>query len=200
MLHALKTFVAPDTPAELFLAMGVGEHARRTGEQAPDVTLIDREGAPVRLRDHWTVGPLIVVFFRGGWCDYCNLQLRDWQMHLTALRQLGATLLAVSPQAPDRSAVSAEENHLAFPVLSDVDLSAADAFGIAFTLPPELVEYFAEIGTDIPVLNGNGLWALPVRATYVIDTQGVVRYADVEPDYRKRPKPTDALLAIEAMR
>jgi peroxiredoxin len=191
------SFSRRDT-ADLFVAIGVGEHARRKGDAAPDVAVLDSQGAPVRLRDHWAAGPLIVVFFRGGWCNYCNLQLRDWQRHHEALRRLGATLLAISPQAPQRFTASTGDSPLAFPVLSDMDLAAADAFGIAFTLPPELVEYFAEIGTDIPVLNGNGLWALPVPATFVVDTDGVIRYADVEPDYRRRPEPAAALNAIEA--
>ena len=187
----------PDKLAELFLEMGVGEQARRKGDAAPDATVLDRRGEPVRLREQWAAGPLVVVFFRGGWCNYCNLQLHDWQRHHAALCRLGATLLAISPQTPEKSVATTEDDSLAFPILSDTNLAVANAFGIAFTLPPELVEYFVEIGTDIPVLNGNGLWALPVPATYVIDTRGVIRYADVEPDYRKRPDPADALLAVE---
>jgi peroxiredoxin len=190
---------SPDTLAELFKAMGVAAHAKRTGDAAPDVTLLSHDGDAVPLRYQWAAGPLIVVFFRGGWCDYCNLQLREWQRHHAQLQRLGATLLAISPQAYGRSGAQTEEGSLAFPVLSDSELVAANAFGIAFTLPPELVEYFTEIGTDIPVLNGNGLWALPVPATYVIDTRGVIRYADVQPDFRKRTNPTEALRAIELM-
>ena len=190
------TFTA-DAPADLVQAMGIGEHARQEGDAAPDVTVLDSRGRPIRLPDQWSAGPLIVVFFRGGWCNYCNLQLRDWQMQHDALRRLGATLVAISPQAPEKSAATTDDNGLAFPVFSDMNLAAANAFGIAFTLPPEMVEYFAEIGTDVPVLNGNGLWALPVPATYLIDTQGVIQYADVEPDYRRRADPADALRALE---
>ena len=189
------TFTA-DAPADLVRAMGIGKHAKQQGDAAPDVTVLDSQGRSVRLPDQWRAGPLVVVFFRGGWCNYCNLQLRDWQMHHDALRRLGATLLAISPQAPEKSTATTDDNGLAFPVLSDTNLAAANAFGIAFTLPPEMVEYFAEIGTDVPVLNGNGLWALPVPATYLIDTRGVIQYADVEPDYRRRPDPGDALRAL----
>jgi len=188
-----------DTPADIFHAMGVGEHTRRPGDTAPDVTVLDGQGMPVRLRDHWSLGPLVAVFFRGGWCNYCNLQLRDWQMQHESLRRLGARLLAISPQVPERSTATSDDNGLAFPVLSDTSLAAANAFGIAFTVPPELVEYFAEMGTDIPVLNGNGLWALPVPATYVIDSRGVIQFASVEPDYRKRQDPAVALRALEAL-
>ena len=189
-------FIA-DAPADLIRAMGIGAHTKQTGDAAPDVTVLDSQGKPVRLPDQWSAGPLVVIFFRGGWCNYCNLQLRDWQMHHEALRRSGATLLAISPQAPETSTATTEANRLAFPVLSDSNLTAANAFGIAFTFPPELVEYFAEIGTDVPVLNGNGLWALPVPATYLIDIRGVIQYANVEPDYRRRPDPCETLLALE---
>jgi peroxiredoxin len=158
-----KASVTSDTLAELFRDMGVGEHAKRQGDSAPDVTLLDNLGAPVRLRDQWTVRPLIVVFFKGGWCNYCSLQLHEWQTRSADLRRRGAKLLAVSPRTPDLATETTERNKLAFPVLSDSNLLAANAFGIAFTLPPELVEYFSELGTDIPVLNGNGLWALLCR-------------------------------------
>ena len=185
-----------DALTQLFLSMGVGARSPRAGDAAPDATVIDVHGSPVRLRDRWSSAPLIVVFFRGGWCNYCNLQLHEWQRHHATLRRLGATLLAISPQIPEQGASALQADDLAFPVLSDPTLAAADAFGISFTVPPELVDYFTEIGTDIPVLNGNGLWALPVPATYVIDTCGAIRYADVQPDYRKRPDPADALRAI----
>ena len=186
-----------DALADLLAEMGVGAHAKRTGDAAPDVTLRGAGGSTVRLLDYWRRGPLILVFFRGGWCSYCALTLRDWQRCHPVLLQLGATLLAISPQSPEKSQATPAENGLDFPLLCDTELLAASAFGIAFTVPPELVEYFAEIGTDIPVLNGNGLWALPVPATYVIDTRGVIRYADVEPDYRKRADPASVLSALD---
>jgi len=186
----------PQAVAELFLSMGVGAHAKRLGDAAPDVAVTDPNGRSVHLREHWSVAPLIVVFFRGGWCHYCDLQLHEWQRHHASLRRLGATLLAISPQVQVANTPTFPSGELGFPVLSDPTLVAAEAFGIAFTLPPELIEYFAEIGTDIPVLNGNGLWALPIPATYVIDTHGAIRYADVQPDFRKRPDPLDALRAL----
>jgi peroxiredoxin len=141
----------------------------------------------------------VIVFYRGGWCTYCSLQLRAWHRELEALARLGATLLAISPQTPDNSLATAEDNGLGFTVLSDSALLAAEGFGIALTLHPELVEFYGSIGTDIPVLNGNGQWVLPVPATYVVDTAGCIRYAAIEEDARKRTEPPDVIAAIEEL-
>lgn len=127
------------------------------------------------------------------WCPYCNLQLRAWQKHLNELRSLGATLVAISPQTPDNSLSTTEKNKLAYPVLSDSSLDAAHEFGVAFTLHPELVDLYGSIGNNLPELNGNGQWVLPVPATFVVDTTGIIRFAHVEADYRERAEPSDVL-------
>ena len=152
-----------------------------------------------RLSDVWRKGPLVLVFYRGGWCGYCSLQLRAWHQRADDLERLGATLLAISPQTPDHSMRTAEDNQFTFTVLSDSNLEAANGFELAFTLPPELVSFYGSVGTDIPVLNGNGLWVLPVPATYVIDEEGRIRFAHIEEDIRKRAEPADVLRAIEGL-
>ena len=144
----------------------------------------------------WLRGPLVLIFYRGGWCPYCNLELRAWQQQLAELRRLGAQLVAVSPQTPDNSLSTAEKNALAFPVLSDSALQAVTAFGVAFEMPPELIELYSRVGNNLPVLNGNGRWVLPVPATYVIDRDGRIVFAHVEADYRERAEPRDVLAAI----
>ena len=192
--------MTPPNEAELvFDATGIAARARRAGELAPDVTLPDAEGTPMRLSDLWHRGPLVIVFYRGGWCSYCNLQLRAWQREAAALARLGATLVAISPQTPDNSMKTADDNALAFTVLSDCQLEAANGFGLAYTLHPDLVEYYGSVGTDIPVLNGNGQWVLPVPATYVVDTGGNIRFALIEEDIRQRAEPREVLAVIESM-
>ncbi len=119
--------------------------------------------------------------------------MREWQRLLPQLRERGATLVAISPQTPDNSLSTAEKNELAFPVLSDSNLAAARAFGIAFTMNPELVELYAKAGNDLPTLNGNGEWVLPIPATYLIDADGRVALVHVEADYRKRAEPMQVL-------
>lgn len=184
---------------EVFDATGIAARAVRAGDRAPDVTLPDASGRPVRLADLWQRGPLVIVFYRGGWCTYCNLQLRAWQLQSAELARLGATLVAISPQTPGNSMGTAEANALAFTVLSDSALDAANGFGLAYTLHPDLVDYYGSVGTDIPVLNGNGQWVLPVPATYVVDSAGRIRFALIEEDVRQRAEPRDVLVAIEAL-
>ena len=174
-------------------ASGIESHAKKTGDAAPDAYMQDATGTLVSLSSLWARGPLIVIFYRGGWCPYCNLELRAWQKHLSELKELGATLVAISPQTPDNSLSTIEKNELRFPVLSDSNLNAASRFGIAFPLPLELVELYGTVGNNLPEINGNGEWILPVPATFVIDTSGTIRFAHVEADYRERAEPLEVL-------
>jgi peroxiredoxin len=180
-------------------ASGIEQSALKVGAAAPDLTLPDALGKPVRLADLWQRGPVILAFYRGGWCPYCNLELKAWQQQLPALEALGARLVAVSPQSPDNSLSTAEKNALQFAVLSDSTLEAAEAFGVAFTLPPELVELYGRVGNDLPTINGNGKWVLPMPATFVIDRNGHIAYAHVEADYRQRAEPAHVVERVKAV-
>ena len=177
-------------------AQGIESRALQVGGRAPELALPDALGKPVTLVDLWRRGTLVVIFYRGGWCPYCNLELKAWQARLAELRHMGASLVAISPQTPDNSLSTAEKNELAFPVLSDSALQAAESFGIAFELAPELVELYGRVGNDLPVLNGNGHWVLPLPATYVIDRAGQIVFAHVEADYRERAEPDDVLASV----
>ncbi len=181
-------------------ASGIEARALQVGDAAPDVTLPDATGLPVRLSGLWQRGPLVLIFYRGGWCPYCNLELRAWQQRLPELAQRGASLVAVSPQTPDNSLSTAQKNELAYPVLSDSGLAAARGFGIAFEMPAELVALYQSGGNDLPVQNGNGQWVLPVPATYVIGQDGRIVYAHVEADYRERAEPAQVLASIPPTR
>lgn len=179
-------------------ATGIEQSALQAGAPLPDVSLPDATGRLVGLRAMNATGPLVIVFYRGGWCPYCNLELRQWQRLLPELQRRGGQLVAISPQTPDNSLSTAEKNELAFPVLSDSELVAARAFGVAFVLSSELVELYGRMGNDLPTLNGNGQWILPIPATYLIDAQGVIRYAHLEADYRMRAEPQDVLDLLSA--
>lgn len=198
-----KQRVAPERVAMMeaatadLRATGIETRALQVGAAVPEhLTLPDALNQPVRLSSLWQRGPLVLIFYRGGWCPYCNLELRAWQQHLLELAGLGAQLVAVSPQTPDNSLSTAQKNELAFPVLSDSALHAAQAFGVAFEMPPELIELYSRVGNDLPVINGNGRWVLPVPATYVIGHDGRVAYAHIEADYRERAEPAEVLAAV----
>jgi peroxiredoxin len=181
-------------------ASGLTQRAIKAGDRAPDFRLPDARGGHVRLRDLLARGPVVVSFYRGGWCPYCNLELRALQGALPAIEQQGAQLVAISPQTPDESLTTAEKNELAFAVLSDVGSAAAKAYGIGFDLSEELRPVYTRFGHALPDKNGDDSWVLPVPATYVVDTNGVVVLAFIDVDYRNRLEPAEVIAALEALR
>jgi len=178
---------------------GIETRALTVGAALPDVTLPDVHGELVGLRELNRNASLVLVFYRGGWCPYCNLTLREWQRLLPDLRQCSAQLVAISPQGPDLSLSTAEKNELAFAVLSDTELAAAKAFGVAFSLTPDVVHLYSQLGIDLPTVNANGRWELPVPATFVIDRDGRVAFAHVEADYRQRAEPSEVLELVRTL-
>lgn len=180
-------------------ATGIEQRAITTGDRAPDFRLPDARGGCVRLQDLLAKGPVVVSFYRGGWCPYCNLELRALQMALPEIKRLGAEVVAISPQTPDESLSTAEKDELAFAVLSDVGSNTAKAYGIAFDLAEELRPIYARLGHALPDKNGDESWVLPIPATYVVDMDGKVALAFVDIDYRKRLEPAEILSALQAM-
>ncbi|MGD9795269.1 MAG: peroxiredoxin-like family protein [Acidimicrobiia bacterium] len=168
------------------------------GEQAPDFTLRDAHGNPVTLSDRVGKGPVVLSFYRGDWCPICNVELRALQRHLPAITDLGASLVAVNPQAPDRSLTFAETLELGFDVLSDLEQEVAAAYRIRFPLGDSLREIY-EQHLPLPDHNADGSWNLPVPATFIIDTDGIVRARHVDADYRTRMEPEDLMAALRAI-
>lgn len=170
------------------------------GDLAPNFTLNNAVGKEISLKQKLAQGPVILTFYRGGWCPYCNLELRAYQKLLPQINQLGASLIAVSPEKPDASLTTAEKNSLEFDVLSDIGAKVAQAYGIAFTLPDELKRLYTELGHALPDINGTNDWVLPVPATFVIDQHQQVILAHVDVDYRNRLEPLDAISSISSQR
>jgi peroxiredoxin len=185
-----KRVATMDLATALLRESGIENTALKVGQHAPDLVLPNVKGLPISLKSLWEKSPLIIVFYRGGWCPYCNLELRAWQSLLPQVKAAGAQLVAISPQTPDNSLSTREKNELAFEVLSDSAFAAADGFGIAFDMPPELVDLYSAVGHNLPVTNGNGRWSLPVPATYVVGTDGRIHYASIDVDYRNRAEPS----------
>jgi peroxiredoxin len=170
------------------------EAAIGVDDLAPAFALPDARGNSVSLLDRLQHGPVVVTFYRGGWCPYCNIQLRAYQAVQPQMVALGARLVAISPQLPDRSLSTAETNALTFDILSDVGNGVARSFGLVYALPEELREALRSNNKALPGINGDESWELPVPATYVIAPDRRVALAYIDVDYRKRLEP-DAILA-----
>lgn len=178
---------------------GVLASAIKVGEMAPDFDLPNASGEKVKLSDLLARGPVVLTWYRGGWCPYCNIQLRGFQKELPELTAAGATLVAVSPETPDNTATTMEKNELKFVVLSDKGNVAARMYGITYRLPQKVAEQFKG-RIDLAKFNGDDSNELPLAATYVIDTDGVIRWAFVDKDYRKRAEPKDVLDAVRKLK
>lgn len=170
------------------------------GEQAPGFELPDAMGRSVSLKERLAGGPVVLVFFRGEWCPYCNTYLRALQASLSEITARGASLVAISPQSPDHSLSMAEKAELGFDVLSDVDQTAIRAYKVQFTAPADLQDVHVNvIDVDLRMHTADGSWKLPVPATFVIDRSGVVRAAHVSADYRTRMEPADLIAALDEL-
>ncbi len=190
--EALETFEAGIREVA---SSAVMDTALQVGATAPDFVLPDSQGKMVRLSEMLKDGPVIVTWYRGGWCPYCNLQLREYQAHVEDFKTLGATIVAISPQKPDRSLETSNANNLAFPVLSDADNKVASQYGLTYKLP-ERVAKALEGRLDLSEYNGSASNELPVTATYVIARDGKIAHAFVDADYRKRAEPSDIMGAL----
>lgn len=179
-------------------AAGLERNALKAGEAAPDFTLPDAAGKPVKLSERLKSGPVVLKFYRGGWCPYCNLELRAYQQAVPELQALGAQLIAVSPESPDNSLSTQEKNALAFSVLSDAGGRIAAAYRLAFELSPELKAIYRSRGRDLSEWNG-GDWTLPAPGTFVIGRDGRVALAHVDADYRRRLEPAEALATVRKL-
>ena len=166
------------------------------GETAPDFELPGVDGAPVRLSSLLERGPVVLTFYRGAWCPYCNTQLRDYQERLGEIEARGATLVAVSPQTPDSSLTAKEKGDLSFPVLSDVGGATSREYGLLFQVDEATRERYRAVGVDLERYNDTDAWELPVPATYVIGRDGTVQAAFVEADYTQRASVRQILDAL----
>ncbi|MGK9235176.1 AhpC/TSA family protein [Inquilinus limosus] len=181
--------------AEL-IASGAADKALKAGDKAPAFTLSDPEGRPVSSAELLRKGPLVVSFYRGVWCPYCNMELQALEAAKPEFERLGATLVAISPQTAPNSRKSMRQNNLTFPILSDAKGAVGAAFGLRFQLPDDLVELYKSLKNDLPSFNDDPSWTLPMPARYVIARDGTILYAEVNPDYTRRPEPEDMLPAL----
>ncbi|SIO64911.1 peroxiredoxin-like family protein [Paraburkholderia phenazinium] len=182
--------------AEL-IASGQAGRAIKAGDRAPHFNLKDQNGNDVSSAALLVKGPLVVTFYRGVWCPYCNIELQAINEVLPEIQAYGANIVAISPQTPVNSRKSVRTNELGFPVLSDVNGQTGADFGLRFALPDYLVELYKNLKNDLPAFNNDPSWTLPMPARYVIGQDGIVLYSEVNPDYTRRPDPSDMFPVLE---
>ncbi|MFJ3338658.1 peroxiredoxin-like family protein [Streptomyces sp. NPDC086766] len=180
-------------------ASGQADRALRAGDQAPQFQLPSATGRHVALADVLSRSPLVLTFYRGAWCPYCNITLRALQRRHADIAARGARMVAVSPQIPDESLTLTEKHSLAFEVLSDIGSGTAKQYGLAFDLPDELAAVYDKLGFDLQRVNGGRPRTLPMPAAYVIDQAGIIRWSFVSADYTTRAEPADILAALDAL-
>lgn len=174
-------------------ASGIAETVLREGDTVPDFELPDALGRPVRLGDLLADGPVILSFYRGQWCPFCNLELRALQAALIDVEAAGASLVAISPNNPDISLTTVEKHGLQFTVLSDHDNLVAKQFNLVYEMTEENVAVYRRHGRDVGAMNGTDKWELPIPATYVIDRNRIIRYSFVDLNHRRRAEPSEVV-------
>lgn len=185
--------------AEL-IAQNLEARALKKGDALPSFELTDALGEKRSSDQLLKSGHMVISFYRGGWCPYCHLELRALQKVLPEIKANNATLLAISPELPNRSLTAHEKNELKFPVLSDPDNLVAKKFGLVFELDNKLVPLFKEnFNLDLVAINGTEKVELPIPATYVVDGEGVIQFAFVQSDYTQRAEPERILEVLRAV-
>ncbi len=178
---------------------GLAHQSIKQGDKAPDFVLPNVNGESIQLSQLLLKGPVVLIFYRGGWCPYCNLALRSYQAILSEIHLAGATLVAVSPQTPDNSLSASEKMELSFPVLSDSGNTVARAYGLVFTVSSEVQAVQQRIGLDLSRVNGSEMWELPMPGSYVIAQDGTIALAFIDPDYTHRLEPAAILTALDQL-
>ncbi|MFB9276091.1 peroxiredoxin-like family protein [Cohnella cellulosilytica] len=202
-LEEMKQQFIAHSPAEVQAAMfrSIREqqesgfrYGLQEGQRAKDFTLQNSTGLSVHLYDELAQGPVVLTFYRGGWCPYCNSQLRAYQKVLPEIEALGARLIAVSPQSPDNTLSHQEKENLQFQVLSDTNGLVAAFYNILYDVPPYLQEMMTNLfKLNLAEYNATDRWILPIPSTFMIDESGIIRSAYVNPDFMQRFEPEDIL-------
>ncbi|WP_433706766.1 peroxiredoxin-like family protein [Paenibacillus illinoisensis] len=201
LAKAKQAFIA-NTPLEIQAEMfrqiqeqqesGIA-YGRQEGQKAKDFTLKNALGETVNLFDELSKGPVVLTFYRGGWCPFCNTQLKSYEKILPEIEALGGQLIAVSPQSPDNTLSQQEKEALSFQVLSDTNGLVAAFYNILYDVPDYLQNIMKQVGMDLTEYNAMNSWVLPIPSTFMIDESGIIRSAYVNPDFMQRLDPEDIL-------
>ncbi|WP_165743034.1 peroxiredoxin-like family protein [Pseudoalteromonas sp. Z9A6] len=187
-----------NTTNEELIAQHIKDNALQIGQKVENFSLANHNGENIELADLLKKGPVIISFYRGGWCPYCNLELKALNDYLPQFKTQSAQLVAISPQLPDETLSTAQKNDLEFDVLCDVSNKVAEQFGLLFTLDERIQALYTQFGIDFEHYYGDKSFKLPLPATYVINQEGVITYAFLSEDYTLRAEPIDAMTALES--
>jgi len=178
---------------------GIAERSLNEGDEIPQINLPNAVGKTINVNSMLKDGPVVISFYRGAWCPYCNLELKALQNALPEIKSLDAQLIAISPNTPDNSISSIEKHGLEFEVLTDAGNKIAKEFRLVFNLAEELHPIYQQFNFDIPKYNGDESWELPIPATYIVNTDGKIVHAFVNADYTKRMEPTEIISKLKEL-
>lgn len=184
---------------ERLQSLNIGATAPKVGDHFPHFALPNAMGARIAVSDLFADGPLVLSFNRGGWCPYCRLELAAWTSHLAELASMGGRFVAITGEIGGRAEDLRNALKLDAEILCDVDHGLALELGLAFYLGEELRQMYLDRGLNLSEVYGTESWFLPIPATFVLDTRGIVRFAYADPDFRARAEPSDVLAVVAAM-
>lgn len=184
---------------EEIMTSDFGAKALNEGSMAIDFTLPNAKGEQTQLNELLKKGPVVLNFYRGGWCPFCNLEFKSLHDIMPQIEERGATLVGVSPELPDSTLNTIEKHQLKFEVLSDVGNKLARQYGLVMSVPEIVRPLYLQWGLDLPTFNGEDTWELPIPATYVINTDGKIVAAYVNKNYTERMEPTDIIKALDSI-
>ena len=184
---------------EELINSGFAERTLTEGDEIPQIILPNADGKTINVNSMFKDGPVVISFYRGAWCPYCNLELNALQKALPEIKSLDAQLIAISPNASDNSISSIEKHGLEFEVLTDAGNKIAKEFRLVFNLAEELRPIYKQFNFDIPKFNGDESWELPIPATYIVNTDGKIVHAFVNADYTQRIEPTEIISKLKEL-
>jgi len=204
-----KDLIAKYVPAEIqavharavdeLKQSGIAERAPEIGNKAPTFELSDHNGKLVRSANLLAGGALVICFIRGRWCPFCVGQIEAMNAIYPQIKESGASLVAVSPQTVHHSYLMADQHKLGFPPLSDAGNKVARQFGLAYRVPEYQQEIYKRVFVNLPFVNGDDAWELPIPATYILDRDQTVVYAGADPDYTVRPEPSKIVALLSQL-
>ncbi len=175
---------------------GIENQVLRTGDRIPDFSLPNQHGEMRRFADYLAESPVVLNIYRGGWCPYCNFEMKALAAALPEIEAAGARLIGMSPETPEHAQDTAAKNNIGIEILSDAGNVVSKKMGLVFSLAEELRPIYLGAGLDIPAYNGDDTFLLPVPATYIVGSEGIIKFDFVNADYTQRLEPQDIVAIL----